>query len=198
MRLSIIAFIFFISGNLVAQLSEDETLENRAQHEAEILDTTNHMLDSIERINWQGLDYFVFDPAYQMNVRFKKKKGPKFEMPTSTDRLPVYRRYGYVYFTIDSAEHRLTVYQNISLIKIEGYEDYLFIPFRDATRGTETYGGGRYLDVRIPKGKEILIDFNQAYNPYCAYSHHYSCPIPPEENTLEVSILAGEKIPLSH
>ena len=194
--------ILFISGFLCishsfGQLSKEETLANRVQHESEIRDTSNHMLDSLERAEWLGLDYFDFDESYQIKARFKKKKGPKFEMLTSTERLPVYRRYGYIYFTMDSVEHRLTVYQNVALVKREGYEDYLFIPFRDATKGKETYGGGRYMDTRIPDGKEILLDFNQAYNPYCAYSHHYSCPIPPEENSLKIRIEAGEKKPLA-
>ncbi|MDG1428784.1 MAG: DUF1684 domain-containing protein, partial [Crocinitomicaceae bacterium] len=74
----------------------------------------------------------------------------------------------------------------------------LFIPFRDKTSRHETYGGGRYLDVQIPDRDMMHLDFNLAYNPYCAYSHRYSCPIPPEENTLNVSILAGEKTPLAH
>jgi uncharacterized protein (DUF1684 family) len=198
MKLPTLLIAFTISSLSFAQLTEAETLEKRAEHEAEIRDTSNHMLDSLERIEWEGLDYFNFSTEYQITARFKKKKGRKFEMPTSTDRLPVYRRYGYVYFTIESTEYRLTVYQNVALTKREGFEDYLFIPFRDNTKGKETYGGGRYLDVRIPANKELLIDFNQAYNPYCAYSHHYSCPVPPEENTIDVSIPAGEKIPLAH
>ncbi len=198
MKVIITSFFLLLSAFNYAQLSEAETLANRAELEAEIQDTTNHMLDSLERANWQGLDYFDFDTSFQITARFKKKKGPKFEMPTSTDRLPVYRRYGYIYFTINGEERQLTVYQNVELTKREGYEDYLFIPFRDATSSKETYGGGRYLDTRIPDGKELLLDFNQAYNPYCAYSHRYSCPIPPEENTLKTSIEAGEKIPLAH
>ena len=86
----------------------------------------------------------------------------------------------------------------MALRKKKEYKDYLFIPFRDGTSRMETYGGGRYLDLRIPKGKTILVDFNLAYNPYCAYSHRYSCPIPPEINTLNVRILAGEKTPFGH
>ena len=78
------------------------------------------------------------------------------------------------------------------------YKDYLFIPFRDVTSGKETFGGGRFLDARIPKNDTLLIDFNLNYNPYCAYSERYSCPIPPTENTLKVSILAGEKVPVGH
>jgi len=196
--LFILLFTLFGSPNAFSQLSEQEILQKRIEHAAEIQDTSNHMLDSLERVNWEGLDYYSFKEKYQITARFKKQKGRKFEMPTSTDRLPIYRRYGYIYFDFNGTEQRLTVYQNIELKDREGFEDYLFIPFRDATNGEITYGGGRYLDTRIPEGKEVLIDFNLAYNPYCAYSHRYSCPIPPAENTLEISIEAGEKIPLAH
>ena len=198
MKALTIAFYLLLSACSLAQLTEAETLAHRTEHEAEIADTSNHILDSLEQINWQGLDYFEFDTTYQITARFKKRRGRKFEMPTSTDRLPVYRRFGYIYFTIEGKEHQLTIYQNVELTKEDGYEDYLFIPFRDVTSGKETYGGGRYLDIRIPDGKEILIDFNQCYNPYCAYSHKWSCPIPPAENTLKTSIKAGEKNPLAH
>lgn len=196
--LILLLFTLFGSYNGFSQLSEQETLDRRSEHAAEIQDTTNHMLDSLERVNWQGLDYYEFKENYQITARFKKRKGRKFKMPTSTDRLPIYRRYGYIYFEIDGHEQQLTVYQNMELKKRNDYEDYLFIPFRDATSGNSTYGGGRYLDTQIPDNNEILIDFNQAYNPYCAYSHRYSCPIPPAENTLDILIEAGEKIPLAH
>lgn len=198
MKFLVFIFALFTSVFGFSQLTESETLEKRSEHEAEIRDTSNHFLDSLESVNWQGLDYFDFDAKYQVNARFQKKKGKKFEMPTSTDRLPVYRRYGYIFFEIDGEELQLTVYQNVALTKKEGYEDYLFIPFRDATNSSETYGGGRYLDVKVPDGKELAIDFNQAYNPYCAYSHKWSCPIPPSENTLKTFIKAGEKKPLAH
>jgi uncharacterized protein (DUF1684 family) len=87
----------------------------------------------------------------------------------------------------------LAIYQNVDLVNTAGYEDYLFIPFKDLTNGEDTYGGGRYLDLKIPEGETILIDFNRAYNPYCAYNHNYSCPIPPFENHLKVKIEAGVK-----
>ena len=77
-------------------------------------------------------------------------------------------------------------------MKTRGYEDYLFLPFRDETNGKETYGGGKYIDLRIPDGNEIVIDFNQSYQPYCAYNaYDYSCPIVPEENFLPLRIEAG-------
>jgi uncharacterized protein len=73
------------------------------------------------------------------------------------------------------------------------YKDYLFLPFTDLTNGVQTYQGGRYLDLRIPQGDEIVIDFNQSYNPYCAYSGRYSCPVVPSENHLDMEVLAGVK-----
>jgi len=131
-------------------------------------------------------------------AKFEYSKGKKFKMPTSTERTPIYRRYGFVYFEIAGQKCTLTVYQNMELIKKEGFKDYLFIPFKDATSGKESYGGGRYLDLRIPSSTAIVLDFNTCYNPYCAYSMRYSCPIPPAENTLNINIEAGEKIPLGH
>ena len=121
-------------------------------------------------------------------------------MPTSTDRTPIYRRYGYVDFLIDSISLKLTVYQNIDLLKRDRkkFKNYLFIPFKDKTTRNETYGGGRFLDFEIPENENASLDFNLAYNPYCAYSHRYSCPIPPEENTLQIEIKAGEKTAPGH
>ena len=119
-------------------------------------------------------------------------------MPTSTERKAIYRRYGYLEFTFEDQLYRLTVYQNVASKRKTTYEGDLFIPFRDATSSNETYGGGRYLDLKIPSSSNVIIDFNLAYNPYCAYSPRYSCPIPPEENTLPIPIRAGEKYLNSH
>ena len=87
----------------------------------------------------------------------------------------------------------MNIYQNLELISKPEYVDYLFVPFTDLTNGKGSYSGGRYIDTRIPPGKKIVLDFNKAYNPYCAYNGKYSCPIPPEENHLEVEIRAGVK-----
>ena len=106
---------------------------------------------------------------------------------------PEYREYGELRFKLDEKKFKLTLYQNIKLMEKERYEDYLFIPFTDETNGEESYGGGRYIDFRIPKGKEVVLDFNKAYNPYCAYNSKYSCPIPPPKNDLSIPIKAGVK-----
>ena len=94
---------------------------------------------------------------------------------------------------MDGVKLKLNVYRNIDLSKTEEYKDHLFLPFSDLTSGKESYIGGRYIDLKIPKGKTIAVDFNQAYNPYCAYNHKYSCPLVPLENDLKVEIKAGVK-----
>jgi uncharacterized protein (DUF1684 family) len=198
MKNILLILFIFCTEIASAQMSHEGILLHRREHLAELGDTAAHVLDLDEIESFGGLDYFDFDSTYQLKVKFKKSMGKTFEMPTSTDRLPVYRRYGVIEFTVDGVICTLEVYQNMALRKEEGFKDYLFIPFRDATSSSESYGGGRYLDVKIPKKKEMLVDFNLAYNPYCAYSHRYSCPIPPAVNTLKVSISAGEKTPMAH
>ena len=119
-------------------------------------------------------------------------------MKTSTDRLPVYLKYGELVFNLKGGPFLLNFYQPPDLIVMEGFEDYLFLPFLDETNGLESYGGGRYIDARIPEGNTIVIDFNKAYNPYCAYNDKYSCPLVPRENYLKTRIEAGVKTFAKH
>lgn len=194
------AFILVLCAcfSLNAQKSATEIEALRDQHFQEMNDSTSGILTPEEIAEFQGLEYFDFNPRYQITGTFTKDIGKKFEMPTTTDRLPVYRRYGYVDFVFLGKNCRLEVYQNMALRKQKEYKNYLFIPFRDLSSGNESYGGGRYLDVEIPENESLLIDFNLAYNPYCAYSHRYSCPIPPEANSLKILVEAGEKTPPGH
>ena len=144
--------------------------------------------------HFQSLDFFPIHDKFIVQATFKRTKKEKvFEMKTSTERLPLYKKYGELEFTIDGVLCKLNVYQNMSLLKKPGFKDYLFLPFSDLTSGNESYIGGRYVDLRIQKGNQWIIDFNKAYNPYCAYNYKYSCPIVPMENDLKVSILAGVK-----
>ena len=113
-------------------------------------------------------------------------------MKTTSPKMSTERVYGYVEFVLLGKAFRLPVYQSKELMNKAEYADYLFFPFTDLTNGNETYGGGRYIDLRIPaKGQQLIVDFNQAYNPYCAYSHRYSCPLVPEENQMEIEVRAG-------
>lgn len=114
-------------------------------------------------------------------------------MKTTTERTPMYRVYGVITFTLNGKEHQLNIYQNLGLLNDEEYKDYLFLPFLDDTNGESTYGGGRYVESSIPDGDTIVIDFNEAYNPYCAYNKKYSCPIVPRVNYVETEVKAGVK-----
>lgn len=143
---------------------------------------------------FKGLDFYPIDEKYIVKATFIHTPEEKiFKMKTTGTRTPEYVKYGQLIFSLDGQEFKLNLYQNIDLIKKEGFADYLFLPFSDLTCGKESYIGGRYIDMRIPKSDMVSIDFNKAYNPYCAYNHKYSCPIVPLENDLQIAILAGVK-----
>ena len=112
-------------------------------------------------------------------------------MRTSTDRVPVYTDIGTLQFRLNGRKCRLHVYRNVELVRQEAYRDHLFVPFTDLTNGSGSYGGGRYLDLKGPLEERVVLDFNRAYNPYCAYSDRFSCPVPPRENHLQVEVTAG-------
>ena len=144
--------------------------------------------------NFKGLDFFAFDSSYVVNAALTRTPDEKsFKMKTTTDRLPEYIKYGTVTFDLFGKSYSLNIYKNLEGINKEGYEDYLFLPFLDDTNGDESYGGGRYIDLDIPKEDNLVIDFNSAYNPYCTYDEKYSCPIVPRENYLSIKIKAGVK-----
>ena len=147
-----------------------------------------------DKLVFKGLDFYPFSMDYRVQAKFVRTPAEKpFKMRTTTDRLPEYVKYGEAHFSLQGKKFKLNIYQNLQLVKKPGYENYLFLPFTDLTNGEETYGGGRYIDLRIPEGKTIIIDFNFCYNPYCAYNHKYSCPVPPKENNMDVMVKAGVK-----
>lgn len=148
------------------------------------------------------LHFFDVDPKYKVVTRFEKAQTAEwFEMPTTGKIKKAYRVYGVLSFTINDTLVKMNVYQAQGLMEIDQYKNHLFLPFTDATTGVETYETGRYLDLKATdiKNNEIIVDFNKAYNPYCAYvSGVYNCPIPPKENHLAVAIRAGEKAYSKH
>jgi len=134
-----------------------------------------------------GLSYYDPNPELDFTVTIEPFADGKFvPIQTTTGDVRQYKRYGQFAFTVDGQEARLTIYE----------ADYgFFLPFVDAGAGTETYPAGRYLEPDYLGDNRFHIDFNQAYNPYCAYSPDWSCPITPAENRLKVTIRAGEKLP---
>jgi len=144
--------------------------------------------------DFNELDFFPIDTSYIVLAKLKfQKDSITFKMQTNTDRLPIYKIYATASFNLKGREFKLNIYQNVKLIQTADFEDYLFLPYTDRTNGNTTYGGGRYIDLEISDGDTILIDFNQTYNPSCAYNAKYSCPIPPKTNHLDIDINAGVK-----
>jgi uncharacterized protein len=143
--------------------------------------------------DFKGHTFFTADLSYRVEAEYVPLENEKFfDLPTSNkDIQKKYRKFGLLKFQLKGESYELILYQNEQLMANPMYKDYLFLPFTDLTNGETTYGGGRYIDFQMPKGKTAILDFNLAYNPYCAYVTGYSCPIPPKENHLNTEIKAG-------
>lgn len=149
-----------------------------------------------ERAGFQGLRYFPVDPKYRIRVRLQPEASPaRVRMVTSKGTEQEFLRVGHFDFSLEGRPLRLFAYRSAPPPGHErqAREEPLFIPFRDATSGRESYGAARYLDLQPSPTGEYILDFNLAYNPYCAYSDDYICPLPPPENTLPVAVRAGER-----
>ncbi|SFS59274.1 hypothetical protein SAMN04488006_2146 [Lutibacter maritimus] len=167
----------------------------------EYADASKSPLTKEDLKTFKALEFFEINEKYKVTAQLEyTPNSPVFELKTTTDRLPLYRKYAIATFVLDGKEHQLNIYQSQDLMNSLEYKNYLFLPFNDTTNGKSTYGGGRFMDLEIPstESNTIIIDFNKAYNPYCAYNHTYSCPIPPKENTLNIAIEAGVKAYKKH
>jgi uncharacterized protein len=191
----ITSLIFLIKGLYgIAQCSEDSVKAFQKRMNVEFSDSLESPLLDNDRKHFTSLNFYPIDLKYCVMADFKRTANEtKFLMPTTTDRKVYYVKYGILNFKIDDVVYSLNVYQNIELSKTEQYKNYLFLPFTDLSNGFETYGGGRFIDLEITDGEQMVVDFNKAYNPSCAYNHKYSCPIPPKENRLNLKIKAGVK-----
>lgn len=150
-----------------------------------------------ERNNFNGLNYFPVDTKYYIIASFRKYKNPDTLkiFTTKPDDIRTMLRYGEFSFKIDGKEYKLQGYVNVPLDN----PVYVFLPFTDLTTSEDTYEGGRYLDITMHEGETTtVLDFNLAYNPYCAYNTRYSCPLVPMENFLKTKILGGEKTYKKH
>ena len=143
------------------------------------------------------LNFYPVNEGYRVVASFQRvRNGQWFTMETSGSSKQTFRVYGTIRFAIHDTTVQLNIYQSQKLMAVAEYKDNLFLPFTDLTSGEETYAAGRYIDLVFDDiiDNKVVIDFNKAYNPYCAYvTGKYNCPIPPRENNLNVAILAGEK-----
>lgn len=195
------ASILFVNCSAQNSSYEDEVKLFQYELNTEYADASKSPLMKEDLKTFKALDFFTINEKYKIIADFElTPNSPVFELKTTTERLPLYRKYGIATFMLDGKKHKLSIYQSQDLMNSLEYENYLFLPFNDSSNGKSSYGGGRFIDLEIPKtgSKTIVIDFNKAYNPYCAYNHKYSCPIPPKENTLFISIEAGVKAYKKH
>ena len=170
----------------LSQLNEFRRDKNQTFRQGE-----NSPLETTQKAQFDSLKYYPGDPALLPHADVSRNEKPDTVLLQTTDnKAEKYLNWGLVKFSINDTPQQLRLY-----LKANGRDSTLFIPFTDLTNGHDTYGGGRYLDAPIPKlnESEIALDFNRAYNPFCAYNNAYSCPVPPAENRLQVAIAAGEK-----
>lgn len=194
MKEVLLVVVLFISLGVFAQKNFEASQAAQTKLNEEFLNPETSILEPEDYKNFTGLEFYPIDGKYIIVADFFRTPNEKpFLMPTSTERLPEYVKYGEAHFYIDGKPFMLNLYKSTKPSKDPDYKDYLFLPFTDLTSGDGSYGGGRYLDLYIPEGDKITLDFNAAYNPYCAYSPRYSCPIPPKENDLLIRVEAGVK-----
>ncbi|MDQ7025484.1 MAG: DUF1684 domain-containing protein [Anaerolineae bacterium] len=160
----------------------------RAQKDKFFKEHTQSPLTAEQQAKFSGLTYFVAMPKLDLVVDVHEFEKPEnVQIQTTTGDTRWYLRWGEFTFTVGNEEARLTIYKMPP--------DHFFLPFVDTLAGKETYPAGRYLEPELLADGKFRIDFNQAYNPYCAYAPTWNCPITPTENRLKVAIRAGEKLP---
>lgn len=189
-----IAALLITAQSYSQECSADASLKEQKKLTAEYADPKTSPLTKADLKTFKSLEFYPVNLKYCVTAKFKRTPNEKpFNMATTTGRNAKYVKYGELSFAIDGKPFQLDVFQSSDLAKLEEYKDYLFLPFTDNTNGEGTYAGGRYIDMKLPKGDTMQIDFNKAYNPYCAYNHDYSCPIPPSQNFIDADIKAGVK-----
>jgi uncharacterized protein (DUF1684 family) len=194
MRIAQLILLSFIISS--SALSQDTTAWRDSLNaywsrlDAEYADSSTSPLKAEDRAHFTHLAHYPFDPSYCVDAAFTPAHDAEaFTMRTSTARLPKFKVYGTLRFALNGRWFTLPVYHDA--VPNPHYPNYLFLPFTDLTNSVETYGAGRYLDLEAPLSEHITLDFNKAYNPYCAYNDRYSCPIPPDENHLDIAVRAG-------
>lgn len=190
MKPFLICLLFLFSFGAFAQDSYTDSLRTFRENYIQ----THEVVQGKDRSN---LTFYPIGKNYRVVADFKKAENSRWlSFPTSGKINKVYKIYGTLSFVLDGQALQLHVYQSQDLMQKPEYSNYLFLPFTDGTNASETYEGGRYMDLTTTdiQNNIVLLDFNKAYNPYCAYvSGKYNCPIPPKENALPVAVRAGEK-----
>ena len=194
----IVAFLsLFISCNSQDKRPLIGETEYQQKLNAVFKDASKSPLKNKDLKSFKGLDFFPVDSSYIIIASIEKTPDTPFlGMATNTEEKSYYRKFGILTFTLKDKEMQLTLYESLEESENPVFEDYLFLPFTDETSGSDSYGGGRYMDVfksKINTNGTLELNFNNTYNPYCAYNDDYSCPLTPRDNHLNMEILAGVK-----
>lgn len=195
MRFLLCLSISMLTTTAFAQTSfADQLAKHRETYKKDLLASAGGPIKAEEDLTY--VQFYAPDSTYRVTATVElTPKAEPFEMPTYNGKTRTHVSYAILSFALRGKKQQLTLYRNLNAIRLPEYRDYLFLPFKDVTSAKETYGGGRYMDLRkgdIHDG-HVILDFNKAYNPYCAYQEGYPCPIPPKHNLLSVAVEAGEK-----
>lgn len=180
------------NGKLDMALQEKQVLEWRRARDDFLKNHQRSPLILLDKRDFRGLKYYPFNPKYAFQGDIERYilhiNNPKYYATFLTNKgtNKRYLRYGKFHFKLEGKDYEIEIYKSI-------LSDYLFIPFKDKTNGKETYDGGRYIDAEILPGYKMVLDFNMAYHPSCAYNDKFICVLPPRENMLDIEIKAGEK-----
>jgi uncharacterized protein (DUF1684 family) len=194
MKAFFIILIFCVQSISAQQSVVKDIKKFQKKLNEDFMNSAKSPLTEDDLANFTELSFFPIDTTYTVKAKIERIKDAKpFKMQTTTDRLPIYVLFAVASFELNGKNYSLEIYQNENLMNSTIDKNYIFLPFTDMSNGKTSYEGGRYIDLEVPKGDELIIDFNQAYNPYCAYNPKFSCPIPPKQNHLETFIEAGVK-----
>ncbi len=179
-------------------LSDDSTDQAYANRVADVRAERIRYLKSSQqspfvqhKIKYRPLTFYPIDADYKVRANLERIISPtRLQIANSDGSLDTYQKFAYATFTLNDQSHKLLILRQAGFGTLP---NAYFTAFADKTSGEDTYGAGRYLDLEIGKSDNIMIDFNLAYNPYCAYTAKYSCPLPPAENLLPIAVMAGEK-----
>lgn len=193
MRTLTILFLFF-NLSAFAQSYSAQIAKHRESYKQ---DFVKDSYAPLKEKDLKNLHFYDADSLFKVSATIEILQNEKvFKMPTYDGTSKEFYRFAKITFNLNDKPITMTLFKSIALAKNVAYKDLLFLPFTDETNGKETYGGGRYIDLSSKAiiDNKIEVDFNKAYNPYCAYSDGYRCPVPPEENDLQVEVKAGEKL----
>jgi len=199
MHKHLFALTLFFVATFATAFGQDDykstVLKERQEKLAHLIDKeTSPFKSKKDRKRMKALHHFDVSEDFIIEAKYKPLGGKDtVTVETSAQTQKQFIRYAELHFEMEDKYFAITAFQSVRAAKKPDYDGSLFLMFTDNTTGNSTYGGGRYIDIPKPTGETVKLDFNRAYNPYCAYGGGFYCPIPPATNFIKAEITAGEK-----